>query len=319
MGIYTQAEWQPVRTLNIAAGLRYNHYLINSDYSTAGYDVPFDLKQKSDAGSVSANIGLNWRPNRGWLIRLNYARGFRAPNVDDMGKLFDSADGYVTVPNPSLKPEYADNVELGLAKKFGTFLTLDVTAYYTHLNNAIVRRNSTFNGSETIEYQGEDCQVQMLQNAAQANVCGVQAGLEAKFAKLFYFSGRINYQYGREELDSGEKSPSRHAAPLFGRMALGFKHDKVNVEVYSQYQGECSAEDMPEEEKLKTEIYAKDANGNPYAPAWITLNLRATCNIYKGLSLSTTLENITDKRYRPYSSGISAPGRNFTISATYSF
>lgn len=319
MGIYTQAEWQPVRTLNIAAGLRYNHYLINSDYSTAGYDVPFDLKQKSDAGSVSANIGLNWRPNRGWLIRLNYARGFRAPNVDDMGKLFDSADGYVTVPNPSLKPEYADNVELGLAKKFGTFLTLDVTAYYTHLNNAIVRRNSIFNGSETIEYQGEDCQVQMLQNAAQANVCGVQAGVEAKFAKWFYFRGRINYQYGREELDSGEKSPSRHAAPLFGRMALGFKHDKVNVEVYSQYQGECSAEDMPEEEKLKTEIYAKDANGNPYAPAWITLNLRATCNIYKGLSLSTTLENITDKRYRPYSSGISAPGRNFTISATYSF
>ena len=319
MGVYTQVEWEPIKRLNIAAGLRYNHYLISSDYSTAGYEVPFDEKQKSNAGSVSANIGLNWRPNRGWLMRLNYARGFRAPNVDDMGKLFDSADGYVTVPNPSLKPEYADNIELGLAKKFGTFLTIDVTGYYTHLNNAIVRRNSTFNGSETLSYEGEDCRVQMLQNAAVANVCGVQAGLDAKFAKWFYFNGRINYQYGREELDNGEKSPSRHAAPFFGRMALGFKHEKVTVEAYSLYQGACRAENMPEEEKQKTEIYALDANGNAYSPAWITINLRATYNIYKGLTLNTTLENIADKRYRPYSCGISAPGINFTVSATYSF
>lgn len=318
-GVYAQAEWQPIKTLNIAAGIRYNHYLINSDFSTAGYDVPFDVKQKSSAGSVSANVGLNWRANRGWLIRVNYARGFRAPNVDDMGKLFDSADGYVTVPNPNLKPEFADNVELGIAKKFGNYLTLDITSYYTHLSNAIVRRNSTFNGSTTIEYQGENCQVQMLQNAAQAQVWGIQAGVDAKFAKWFYFNGHINYQHGREELDSGEKSPSRHAAPLFGRMALGFSHKYITVEAYSAFQGECSAENMPDEEKQKTEIYALDANGNPYSPAWITINLRTTCNVYKGLILSATLENIADTRYRPYSSGISAPGRNFTISATYNF
>ncbi|MBQ8256389.1 MAG: hypothetical protein IJY98_00520 [Bacteroidaceae bacterium] len=28
----------------------------------------------------------------------------------------------------------------------------------------------------------------------------------------------------------------------------------------------------------------------------------------------TTVENIGDRRYRPYSCGISAPGRNFTLS-----
>lgn len=124
--------------------------------------MPFDNHQKTEAGSVSANIGLNWRPKHGWLMRINYARGFRAPNVDDIGKLFDSVDGYITVPNPKLKPEYADNVELGLAKKFGTFLQMDITGYYTHLNNAIVRRNSTFNGSETMMYQGEECRVQTI-------------------------------------------------------------------------------------------------------------------------------------------------------------
>ena len=318
-GVYAQTEWQATRTLNLEAGVRYNHYLINSDFSTAGYEVPFNVHQKSDAGSVSANVGLNWRPKYGWLMRLNYARGFRAPNVDDMGKLFDSVDGYITVPNPNLKPEYADNVELGLAKKFGRYLQLDITGYYTHLNNAIVRRNSTFNGQETMIYQGEECRVQSLQNAAVANVWGIQAGVSAEFAKWFYFNTRLNYQKGREEMDNGEKSPSRHAAPFFGKAALGFKHNKATVEVYTQFQAECSAENMPEEEKEKTEIYALDENGNAYSPAWITLNLRASYNVYKGLYLNATLENITDSRYRPYSSGISAAGRNFTISATYSF
>lgn len=318
-GVYAQAEWQATKTLNLEAGLRYNHYLINSDFSTAGYEVPFDNRQKSDAGSVSANVGLNWRPKHGWLMRINYARGFRAPNVDDMGKLFDSVDGYITVPNPNLKPEYADNVELGLAKKFGTFLQMDITGYYTHLNNAIVRRNSTFNGSETMMYQGEECRVQALQNAAEANIWGIQAGVEAEFAKWFYFNTRLNYQHGREELDSGEKSPSRHAAPFFGRAALGFDNGKITVEAYTQFQAECSAEDMPEEEREKTEIYALDADGKAYSPGWITINLRASYNIYKGLYLNASLENIADKRYRPYSSGISAPGRNFTVSATYSF
>ena len=119
--------------------------------------------------------------------------------------------------------------------------------------------------------------------------------------------------------ESGEKSQSRHAAPFFGRASLGFNYDKITIEAYTQFQAKCSAEKMPEEEKDKTEIYALDLNGNPYSPGWITINLRTTCTVYKGLSLSATLENIADARYRPYSSGISSPGRNFTISATYNF
>ena len=74
---------------------------------------------------------------------------------------------------------------------------------------------------------------------------------------------------------------------------------------------------MPEEEKEKTEIYALDADGNAYSPAWATVNLRASYAFAGGLSLNVTLDNITDRRYRPYSCGISAPGRNLTASVTY--
>ena len=96
------------------------------------------------------------------------------------------------------KPEYADNIELGIAKHIGSFMKFDVTAYYTHLDDAIVRRDFLFNGSSTMEYQG------------------------------------------------------------------------------------------------------------------------ASLLLARGFSLNATLENIADRRYRPYSCGISAPGRKITMSLTCS-
>lgn len=319
IGLYAQAEWHVTRRLNLSAGLRYNHYRIESDFSTAGYDVPFAPRQSAATGSVSGNVGLNWRPVSGWLFRVNYARGFRAPNVDDMGKLFDSVEGCVTVPNPSLEPEYADNIEVGIAKHFGSFFEAGVTAYYTRLDNAIVRRDWLFNGKPTMLYQGAECRVQALQNAAVANVWGVQVTADARLARSFYAKARASWQRGREELDNGGTSPSRHAAPMFGTFSLGYDNGRLCVEAYSSFQAECSAGDMPEEEKEKTEIYALDANGNAYSPAWATFNLRASYKFARGLSINVTLENVADRRYRPYSCGISAPGRNFTASMTYIF
>lgn len=317
---YFNAAWFIRPDIDITAAIRYNHYRIDTDFSTAGYEVPFAHKQKSDAGNISGNIGVNWRPSGEWVIRANYARGFRAPNVDDMGKLFDSVDGCVTVPNPSLKAEYADNIEVGIAKNIGNRhnnLKLDLTAYYTHLNNAIVRRDYIFNGTPTLIFNGEECRVQALQNAAVARVWGIQAAVEGRLADWFYLKGNYNLQCGREELDNGETSPSRHAAPMFGRFALGFENERLCVEAFTAFQGECSAEDMPEEEKEKTEIYALDADGRAYSPSWYTLNLRTSYKVNDNIRLNATLENIADKRYRPYSCGISAPGRNLTVSVTY--
>jgi hemoglobin/transferrin/lactoferrin receptor protein len=106
---------------------------------------------------------------------------------------------------------------------------------------------------------------------------------------------------------------------MFGRVAVGYKHERLMVEVFTAFQAECSAKDMPEEERGKTEIYALDKDGNTYSPAWLTLNLQASYRFAKGLLLNATLENLTDRRYRPYSCGISAPGRNATVSLSYKF
>jgi len=62
-----------------------------------------------------------------------------------------------------------------------------------------------------------------------------------------------------------------------------------------------------------------DAEGKAYAPAWYTINLKAEYAFYKQSTLLLGVENITDQRYRPYSSGISAAGRNFIVALTHRF
>jgi hemoglobin/transferrin/lactoferrin receptor protein len=128
-----------------------------------------------------------------------------------------------------------------------------------------------------------------------------------------------NYQKGTEELADGTNSASRHAAPMFGAAHLTFKHKGLFMDLYTLFSGGVSFENLPEEEKGKAYIYAIDDNGNPYSPAWATLNLKTSYRVNKNFSVSAGMENILDQRYKTYSSGIAAAGRNFIISGRVSF
>jgi hemoglobin/transferrin/lactoferrin receptor protein len=318
MAVYVTDEFKVAEKFTLSAGARYNHILIDSEFDTRFYPFPFSEASLSN-GAVTGSIGGVYRPDATWVLSANLGSAFRSPNVDDIGKVFDSEPGSVVVPNPDLKPEYAYNADLGIAKVFGDVVKVDVTGYYTHLKNALVRRDFKLNGLDSILYQGELSQVQAIQNAATAKVYGVQAGVEVKLPSNFGFAADVNFQKGEEELDNGETSPSRHAAPFFGVTRLFYKANKLNLELNLNYQGKRDFDDLPEEEKEKTEIYALNAEGNPYAPAWYTLNFKALYKITDHFDVSGGIENLTDQRYRPYSSGISGPGRNFLLALTAHF
>jgi hemoglobin/transferrin/lactoferrin receptor protein len=264
-------------------------------------------------------LGFVFNPNDDLSISANASTGFRSPNVDDVGKVFDSTPGSVVIPNPDLKAEYAYNFELGIAKIFGDALKIDLTGFYTTLENAMVRRNATLNGESQISFNGTLSQVQSIQNAAVANVYGIQAGLEWKIAKGLSFSTQFNFQKGEEELDNGTKSPSRHAAPWFGISRLNYLTNGLNLQVYAQYSGEVSYENLSDEGRATDYIYAIDANGKPYSPSWYTLNFKVLYPIDEKFILTGGVENLTDQRYRPYSSGMVAPGRNVILAISLKF
>lgn len=316
---YVQSNFSLLPCLNLEAGLRYNHYRLAADFSNQDLELGFAPRQHLHKGSLSGSLGLSYRPGHQWLLRLEAARGFRTPNVDDLGKLYESVEGCVVVPNPRLKPEYANSIEIGAARRVARWLSFDVATYYTHLTNAFVRRPFTLNGHATMLYKGEESQVLAIQNAARAFVAGFELTLKGNLPAGLGYDVNMVYQYGREELDDGSHSTLRHAVPFYGRAALHYQHKKARLELYSHFQACRSYRNMPESERSKTEIYALDAHGHVYSPAWGTLGLRAQYQPIASLTLGACLENITNQRYRHYSSGISAPGINFIMSVAYGF
>lgn len=326
---YPQASWQSYGgyanlqhrfsdKISSQASVRYNQFLIDATFDTTFYPFPFTNASLNN-GATTGSLGLVFNPNKKMTLSINASTGFRSPNVDDIGKVFDSGDGIVVVPNPKLKAEYAKNIEVSWVKIFGNYLKFDITGYYTQLDDALVRRDFQLNGQDSILYNGEMSKVQAIQNAAKANVYGFQTGLEIRLPYGFGITSRFNYQNGEEELSSGEKSALRHAAPWFGTTHLTFSAQQLKLDFYGSYSGEVSFDNMPLDELSKPYLYASDQDGNPYSPAWYTLNCKVMYQLTENFSMSSGLENITNIRYRPYSSGLVAPGRNFIISLRANF
>ncbi|MDP4711450.1 MAG: TonB-dependent receptor, partial [Saprospiraceae bacterium] len=314
---YITDEYHISDKLTLQTGLRYSHYRLKADFGNnlSFYPLPF-ADAEIHNGALTGSAGIIYRPADSWILNAHLGTAFRSPNVDDIGKIFVSEPGAVTVPNPSLGPEYAWNVDLGLAKIFSDRFKIDLTGFYTRLDHAFVRRAFTLNGENTLVYDGIPSQVQAIQNAAVATIYGLQAGFEWALHRQLRFSSDLNIQVGEEELDDGSVSPTRHAAPTYGTSRLNYRHHKFDIQLYAIYQAGRSFVRLPEEEKAKDEIYAKDAAGNNYAPSWYTLNIKAMYTLNPVLTLNAGWENLTDRRYRPYSSGISGAGSNLVVSLT---
>lgn len=301
---------------SLTVGMRYSLIHIQSAFDNTYYPIGV-TDYNNQFSALTGNAGVVYELTKNWSIRGNTGRAFRAPNIDDMGKVFDSEPGAVVVPNLDLKPEISYNIDIGL-KYTQNKSYVDINVYYAYLDQAIVRRNYTINGQDSILYDGVLSQVQALQNAAHAKVYGLQIGSKIHWTNAFYTTGTLNIQNGVEEQDDGALSPSRHAAPIFGRIGLGYDYNKLRFELTTRFNGEKSSDQMAFGERNKTYLYLLDENGNPYAPGWTVFDFKMIRTINQ-LTCVAGIENILDKRYRPYSSGLVAGGRNLYISLAYTW
>ncbi len=312
LAAYINGEYKAKPSITFLSGLRYSHVWIDAPFDATYYAFPFNSANLNN-GALTGSLGFSWFPKPSLQVTLNGSTGFRAPNIDDIGKVFDSEPGAVVVPNPDLEPEYAYNMEVGVRKNFNDKAMLKGAAFYTYLVDALVRRDFTFNGESEILYNGELSTVQAIQNAARAYVYGFEFGAEVFLSKDLSVASNLTITEGVEEEDNGEDSPARHAAPTFGDFHFIWSKERFKTDLFLNFNGEISFNDLAITERNKEYIYALDSNGNPYAPSWYTLNFRSQFQINTSMNASFALENITDQRYRTYSSGITAPGINLIV------
>ncbi|MBN2416659.1 TonB-dependent receptor [bacterium] len=315
-GAYGKYDYRISESFTVQSSLRYTRIFIEAAFDTLLFPYPL-TRATLKTGALTGSLGCLWDAGGSNQLRVNISSGFRAPNIDDLGKVFDSEPGSVVVPNPDLGPEQAWNIDISWHTAVGGRLTCDLTGYYTHLTGAMVRRDAVLNGQDSIYYDGTLSKVQHLTNAADAFVRGVQAGVTLDLPCSLRLTTQVSYQYGREqEEDSDTYVPLRHAVPWFGITSLTWRSGPLRAEFYAHYSGGFRYAELPPSERSKPQLYAVDDSGRPFSPGWYTLNLKAQYDLSDRFALNAGLENITGQRYRPYSSGIAAPGLNGILMLT---
>ncbi len=295
--------------LIISEGLRFTNVRLNTTFND---DEDFRFLNGTYEQNNSA---LTWRagvvlmPGSDWRFSLLASSGFRAPNVDDIGKVFDSAQGDVIVPNPGLEPEYTTNFEGSISKTINDRVTLEANGFYTLYTNAITVGPYTVNGEDSIDYDGVMSRVAALQNTSEAYLYGASGQFTGHFNAHFTLRSGFTYTYARIRTDS-TGYPLDHIPPVFGRTSLEYQAKKLRLEASVVYNGWKRLRDFNTKAGSEDNLKATTPLG---APAWYTLNVRGAYAFNAHLSLQLALENILDMNYRTFGSGVSAPGRNFVV------
>ena len=246
------------------------------------------------------------------LLKLSVLGGtaFRAPNIDDLAKIRINSDEIV-VPNPDLKPEKTKNIELQ-ARIGNQKHWLSASAFIIDLQDAIVRDAFSLpNGDTQFIAEGDTLNIAANINAESARVTGLSLTGSFKPIKAISLSGSISLTKGIIKNDDSTESPLGHIPPGYGRLMAVYDNDKTSHQLRFNF-------------NLKKDI--NDFGGSVDNPelatpegslAWSTLGYYSSYYISNRMDIDIAIENIFDVHYRPFSSGISAPGRNiiFTLRA----
>ena len=312
--LYFSHLWRQSDEFAIVDGLRLGYSTLHSTLVDTAimFHLPYtDIKQNTPVWS--GNLGFIATPNDKTKLSFMVSTGYRVPNVDDVAKVFGSAEGMVIVPNPDLKPEQTINYELGFTKLFGNSVRWDNSFFYTQYYNMAVVDVFTFNGKDSLLYDGTMSRVYANVNKEKGYISGFSTEVMAALGKHFTWTTGATYTYGRIETENGDL-PLDHIPPFMARTSLKYITNKFSGDFFILYNGWKHLKDY----------YPNGEDNEQYAtpegmPAWMTANLRLSYQLHKFVAIQAGIDNILDTQYRTFASGINAPGRNFIISLRGTF
>ena len=312
-------------------GIRFQSINLQSNVVNNSFFHLPDTTVKQNSFAVTGNIGVVYTPRINTVIKASVSSGFRAPNIDDLAKIFESSTAakQVVVPNADIKPEYTYNFDLTINQRIANRVSLELTGFYTLFRNAILKAPFKLNGQDSIIYNGTKSQVLASQNINKANLYGFTLNITADICKGLNFNSTLSYTKGSFKTDASKTSsiyekqangtyalvnrnvsskPLDHIPPLMGKTGVTYKHKIFNTEIYLLYN----------EWKRLNEYNADGEDNAQYAtadgmPSWMTVNWKGSVQVLKCLQVQLGVENILDRNYRNFASGFSSGGRNFLI------
>jgi hemoglobin/transferrin/lactoferrin receptor protein len=293
VAIFTNHQYD-VNKFQVSAGVRYNGVTVSVQDDVFG-------DQKITPNALVGNVGLMMKVSNSLRAFVTSNTGFRAPNVDDMSKFGTVESGVFEIPSSGLSPEKSMSVETGLKirqRKFSGTLSL----YQTHLSDLIDRVPATFQGSDV--YEGR--KVFQKQNVGEARLRGFEAEADIELIKSLSAFGNITYTYGE---NITKQEPMRRIPPLFGRVGLRYQY-AAGFWMKAEWAAAGEQDRLAAGDKSDVRIAVRLEDG--VMPSWNILNLY-TGYTYKAFTLNLMGQNLFNKAYRVYASGVDEYGRSVKL------
>lgn len=312
--VYTNYRQDVTDKSTLNTGIRFTSTWLNATWNDQTFITLPNNKISPKNASVTATIGYVYRPTKDLQFNSVISSGFRSPNIDDIGKIREK-NGYVSVPNVNLRPEYVYNAEVGLLKFYNNRkFNINLNAYYTLLDNYIAREKFSFNGSATILYDGELAQTIANVNHKNAYIVGSTLSFKGKIKDFWNTEGSITYTKGKSY---DTKQPLSSIPPFFGNIEIGYSKNKFETALNFKFNGKKKLKDynlIEGIDNIEQTPFINTTNQYYGTPNWTIVNFYSKYQISSAIKLQFKIDNIFDNHYKEFASSISAPGRNFSIS-----
>jgi outer membrane receptor protein involved in Fe transport len=284
-------QWQ------LDVGGRYSSFDIELAPNAQGTGV------KLSPDDFTGNAGLTFKASETVHVVSNIGRGFRAPNIFDLGVFGSRPSNRFAIPNTDLKPETVITYDLGL-KWDNPRWQAEAFVWKSNYKDKITT-------VETGELTSTGAIIVTNANVTELDLWGLETGGRWFFNEASQFYGVLNFTRG-DETYLGDSYDADRVPPLSGRLGLlHYFSPALSLDVnavYAMRQDRLSPRDLT------------DPRVNPDGTAgWNTWNTRLAWEFAPETKLTLLLDNIADRRYREHGSGSDEMGRSASIIFDWTF
>ena len=302
-GIFATASKETGR-MNISGGLRFDQRHLHSEALEEDGELRFqDFKRNFNA--LTGSIGLTYELNQNWNLKFNISRGFRAPNISELGSngVHEGTMRYET-GNKDLKPEHSWQVDLGLDYT-STIVSAQLALFANRIDNYIfISKLADEDGQEVIM---DDTPAYQF-TASDARIFGGEARIDVHPLPRLHIGNSFSYvNAALLHQPSEAKYLPQSPAP---RWNMDVKYEfvcggRTFDNLFLKFAMDCN---------LRQNHYYAVNETETATPSYTLFNIYAGTDIKwhdrRVMSLYLSVENLTDRAYQSHLSRLKYLDRN---------
>ena len=321
-GFYAQDDITLTERIKLLLGLRYDvatfydgEFTIDHPSAETSFLTQYEFSGKDDVwwGALSPRISLQYRPSDQLRVYGGYSRGFRPSVLDDLCRT-GRIKGGLKVANPDLEPEYLDNFEVGGDFIPVKYVKVSASIYYSRGTDFLYYVST----GDSIDMGYGDRPIMIRSNISSVNIYGGEFDVSYSptsqltlFGNYAYCSAKIS-DYKPLSVADLVSLEGKHLTdvPAHSFAAGAFLKSKIlDAGLSCRYTGKMYVNDQ--------NAYDDIVQSNRY-PAWFTVDLKLSRELYRHINASFNVQNIFDKKLYD-SKGAVGPGRFITVNIGVKF